>query len=486
MGILTTTHRRTYVDDPVLPYVYWRDVPSFYGPLWTEVSAVIASIAAESIPRGVLLFRLVAAASALACGGLIWLVLRDRGAQTATAGAALWLWNPLVPLEAGMSGHNDLLLMLFLLAAVWAAQQQKIVLSGACWASAFFIKAIAALMLPIVGLIWLVGGKGPQALGKSAGLAIVGVLIVMLGLFVAGRSPLEGSGVGVLGADTVRYTNSVHELILAEARVLMGEMPDDVRAPLYFHTWRTQLSQPTGLWSSSGSVRQLIASLPDGASLLVVAPAENEWTRVFEPSTGRVGYVPSIRLLDEVMPGEIEVMNADSARAAWTSRSHLADANTLIRASAYAAFAVGFLVIALQVLKRGGGAWATAFTSLFLVFLLATATWIWSWYILWPLGFAALSPSTRAVRLTLILSASSLLIYPLFSYQGTDMWWAFNFRSAVVWVFPVIAWWVSERMLESRNRRSLIPLGDAGRGSLAPSAQGLPGGARKGTPLRSA
>ena len=65
----------------------------------------------------------------------------------------------------------------------------------------------------------------------------------------------------MLGADTVRYTNSVHELILAEARVLMGEMPDDVRAPLYFHTWPTQLSQPTGLWSSSGSVGQLIASI---------------------------------------------------------------------------------------------------------------------------------------------------------------------------------------------------------------------------------
>ena len=28
--------------DPVLRYVYWRDVPSFYGPLWTELSRLVA------------------------------------------------------------------------------------------------------------------------------------------------------------------------------------------------------------------------------------------------------------------------------------------------------------------------------------------------------------------------------------------------------------------------------------------------------------
>ena len=143
---------------------------------------------------------------------------------------------------------------------------------------------------------------------------------------------------------------------------------------------------------------------------------------------------------------------------AW---SDLADANTLIRASAYAAFAVGFLVIALEVLKRGGGAWATSLTSLFLAFLLTTATWIWPWYILWALGFAALSPSSRAVRLTLILTASSLLIYPLFSYQGTDMWWGFNFRGAGVGV-PGDRLVGERKSSESRNRHRGIPLGTLG------------------------
>ena len=62
----------------------------------------------------------------------------------------------------------------------------------------------------------------------------------------------------------------------------------------------------------------------------------------------------------------------------------------------------------------------------------------WPWYMLWALGFAALSRSSRAVRLTLLLTASSLLIYPLFGYQGTEMWWGFNYRALVVWVLPLI------------------------------------------------
>ena len=200
-----------YVDDPVLPYVYWREVPSFYGPVWTEVSAAIASLAGNSIPSGVLLFRTAAAAAAVGCGALIWLVLRPRGSTTAAVGAALWLWNPLVPLEAGMSGHNDLLLMFLLLAAVLCAQRRKLLLCGACWAGAVFVKAVAVLVLPIVALLWLFGHE-PTSAQKSAVLTGAGVLAVMLGCR-CGRSPKEGAGVGVLGgtrsATPTAFTSSL-------------------------------------------------------------------------------------------------------------------------------------------------------------------------------------------------------------------------------------------------------------------------------------
>ncbi len=301
---------------------------------------------------------------------------------------------------------------------------------------------------------------------------------MMLGLVVVGRSPKEGAGVGVLGADTERYTNSVHELLLARTRVLMGDEPDDVRTPLYFHARLAHLNESAGLWSSSGDSRRLLAALPAQSSLLVVAPTENGLTRVFEPIAEQVGYVSTIRLSSEsALDGE----SAEPERSAWMSQSHVADANALIRAAAYGTFTVGLISIAIYLLQ--GRHWPSSLTWLFLAFLLTTATWIWPWYMLWALGFAALSPSSRAVRLTLLLTASSLLIYPLFGYQGTEMWWGFNYRALVVWVLPLIVWWASKGAPQRRSQRRGVPRSVPSVVISDRSVPNLRGAARKGTPL---
>jgi len=232
----------------------------------------------------------------------------------------------------------------------------------------------------------------------------------------------------------------------------MGDGPDDVRTPLYFRAHLAHLNEATGLWSSSADSRHLFVALPAQSSLLVVAPSENGLTRVFDPIAEQMGYVPTIQLSSE---SAVDELSAEAARSAWMSRSHLADANALIRAAAYGVFTIGLTVITIQLLQ--GMHWASALTWLFLAFLLTTATWIWPWYMLWALGLAALSPSSRAVRLTLLLTTSSLLIYPLFGYQGTDIWWGFNYRALVAWVLPLIVWEASEGVPRRWSRRRGVP-----------------------------
>jgi hypothetical protein len=55
--------------------------------------------------------------------------------------------------------------------------------------------------------------------------------------------------------------------------------------------------------------------------------------------------------------------------------------------------------------------------------------------------------------LTVVLSVASLLIYPLFSYQGTETWWLFNLRSVFVWAAPVLLFVAWERIGRARGRR---------------------------------
>ena len=121
----------------------------------------------------------------------------------------------------------------------------------------------------------------------------------------------------------------------------------------------------------------------------------------------------------------------------------------MLRLLAYAFFGIGVATIIIGIRRGVDG--ATALTQLYLLFLITCATWIWPWYLLWPLGFAALSPPSRSVRLTLIFSASSLLIYPLFGYQGTQAWWVFNLRSLAVWVLPLILFCVYEMAMLTRR-----------------------------------
>jgi hypothetical protein len=432
--------------DPVLRLVYWQHVPSFYGPIWTVISTGVALAAGDNIGFGILLMRSIAAAAAVSCGALVWLALRPAGPAAATMAAALWLWNPLVPLESGMGGHNDPLLVVLLVSAFVCARSGRAVATGATWAAAAFVKVSAILLLPVLAWMLIRRDRSARGSGKRLAAAAGGAALVVLGLLALGRSPVEGTGVvGAVGGDTDRYTNSVHELVLAGVRLALGEHPDDVRTPLDFRHRLAQLAEPSGLWTGSGEGSRLIASLPSGTSLLVIAPVERGWSRIQETETGRRGYISADRLLPLVVE-----LNDTVAAEQWADRDPLRVANRLTRGVAYAIFAGCVIAIAFALWR--GSSPERAATVLLLAFLLLSATWIWPWYLLWPLAFAALSPISRVVHLTVSVSIGSLLIYPLFGYQGTEAWWAYNLRSILVWLVPVLVFVAWDRFRRARSR----------------------------------
>jgi hypothetical protein len=333
-------------------------------------------VTGDNIGMGILFIRSIAAAAAIGCGGLIWLALRPVNPGAAAAGMALWLWNPLVPLEAGMSGHNDLLLVAFLLAAFMYARSGRGMPTGAAWAAAASVKAAALLLVPI--LAWQMIRPGPAASGLAKRLlgTGAGVVVVVAVLFGLGRSPLDGAGVGALGADTERYTNSLHELILAGTRLALGDDTDDVRTPLSYRARYAPLAEPSGLWTSSGAERRLISMLEADTLLLVIAPAERGWRRVEEQVNGRIGYVSADRLILST-PGGPQPSVAAEPIAEWSEREPLRSANRLVRTAAYALF--GLCAIAVGLTLWRGAAPSGAATAQRLAFMQATGTWISPW-----------------------------------------------------------------------------------------------------------
>ncbi|HEX8600363.1 MAG TPA: hypothetical protein VF952_17825 [Chloroflexia bacterium] len=192
-----------------LPYLYWQDLPAPYGPVWLILASGVAKIAnlfGEDIAYHVIGHKLLVSASYLLSMWLIWNVAgqiaarlltptrlartshsrfgrrrrpnitaqQARGAQFAVALA--FAWNPLMLIEFGISGHNDMLMLTCVLLAVYAHLKGRWQLAVLALALAFLIKFTAIIFLP--GYLWLLlwqarrkkpGGSWSKGLVRTGG-----------------------------------------------------------------------------------------------------------------------------------------------------------------------------------------------------------------------------------------------------------------------------------------------------------------------------
>ncbi|MEO8972359.1 MAG: hypothetical protein ABI406_12255 [Ktedonobacteraceae bacterium] len=109
-----------FPQDPITPLDDWRNATAAYGPLWLVVCSLVSIVGGSSPTRYILLFRFLAFVIHLINALLVMIILRTMGrsARTVTIGTLLYAWNPLVILEGGLSGHNDLFMITFILLGI--------------------------------------------------------------------------------------------------------------------------------------------------------------------------------------------------------------------------------------------------------------------------------------------------------------------------------------------------------------------------------
>ncbi|HLH21876.1 MAG TPA: hypothetical protein VK066_05105 [Chloroflexota bacterium] len=156
----------------------WRDAPSVYGPAWSALSAGVGAIWGGDVLAQVLAYRLIADVCHWANLAALWWALRRLRPGAEPFGLALYAWNPLVVVEFAASGHNDGLLILFLLLAMSLAAR------GRAWAAVVALvlsvatKYTTVLLLPL--LLWWAArhhqGWRRVAVAAGAGLAALAAL----------------------------------------------------------------------------------------------------------------------------------------------------------------------------------------------------------------------------------------------------------------------------------------------------------------------
>lgn len=121
---LATAPEELYAGDPWLGLAgEWIDAPSPYGPVWEWLSLAAFQVSGGSFLAHLLALKLVAAFFYLGSVWLVYRLLRQLQPRWRVAGTLAFAWSPLVLLESVQNGHNDIVMVFFLLAAVWTLGQ---------------------------------------------------------------------------------------------------------------------------------------------------------------------------------------------------------------------------------------------------------------------------------------------------------------------------------------------------------------------------
>ena len=171
----------------------WRGTPSVYGPLFTWVSVLMTG-ATKSLQSLITGFQVLAAAASIGTMVIVArLVQRVRPERAVFAVAVIGL-NPIVVYHAVGGGHNDMLVALFVAAAVSFLFARRELASAVCLGLGMSVKASAVVPL-ILLLVAIAASVEPERrarlLAKYAAV-VGGVWLVLAAPFLQRSNPTLG------------------------------------------------------------------------------------------------------------------------------------------------------------------------------------------------------------------------------------------------------------------------------------------------------
>ncbi len=208
-----------FSEDPFLPYMAWRRTPSAYGPAWEVMATLTARIMGNSIIANVIAFKLLVGTFLAASVGVVAAILRRLAPEQALAGV-LWLaWNPVVLYETLGNGHNDIVMVFWMLVATWALLRQRYTLSILSLVVGALVKFVPLLMLPAAGLIALRELRNARARLRFLAVTTFSALL----LFALAYGPFW-YGIETLGIDrrTRLFTASLPAVVYALLQPQIG------------------------------------------------------------------------------------------------------------------------------------------------------------------------------------------------------------------------------------------------------------------------
>jgi len=176
--------------EPMLQYISWRNTPSVYGPLFNYISAALGVSAGKSAVTNTIAFKLLAfsfyAGSLFVINDLARRLTPDRRSFVLLAAA----WNPLVIIHLVGGGHNDTIMIFFVVAGFLLYRKGYPVLAIGSVVLAGMIKTTALFVLAPM-LVLFLRQNARWGLRKYAEAAAV-LILVPLALYLPTWPGIKG------------------------------------------------------------------------------------------------------------------------------------------------------------------------------------------------------------------------------------------------------------------------------------------------------
>ena len=146
-----------FPQDDIVKYLAFPGEPSQYGPLWVVLNAGIARLGNGDLLVEMLLYKLVGTVVHLGSGLVVYAIAARLSSNTAQARACafVYLWNPLLVWEMVGNAHNDGLMMLFGLIAIWCFVRRVDLLVLPVLAAGALVKVPLAVIAPLLFIaVW--------------------------------------------------------------------------------------------------------------------------------------------------------------------------------------------------------------------------------------------------------------------------------------------------------------------------------------------
>lgn len=349
------------VDRPAAPY----------GPAWLLVAAAVTRLAGgQNLLANMLAFKFIAAGFTIVALLLVDRLARALSPERRLRIYVLFGWSPLLLFEAIGNGHNDIVMMVCVLAAFICMLRGRARAAFALFVLGALIKYVAAVFLPL----WLVYElrrafrMRPRAAGvarvadETDGADEVGAAPAGLGEIVRGQARAMAETLG-----TVDRRRAVG--LLGSAALIGGALVAVFYAPFWagLHTFTGLGQQLRPLYYNSSVVSFLTAPL-----------------RLFVPVSQYPALDKTVRLVFYALFGTYTLIQVHRL---WT-RGPAATILDVITAAAKVTFAA----------------------------LLLITFWFQPWYIVWLLPLAALATDPFVRRQATILAAGALMTYAVSSF----------------------------------------------------------------------